>query len=203
MYRWDPSPSNGLMSNFDIQNPIYGFQYDKNPVTRAMSATDTEGFSQFQPTLLEHKNDTENIEYNPLDVFNNAMRHQIAAVKPKQNKTAQAKKTQNNRSGYMLFSQAYRPIIQRRNPDLQFGEITRIVAQTWNELSSMEQEDYCNRARLANEHNEENNNNNNNNQDLANQDIYFNMGQGAGHGDDIGMVDVQNPIYNLGGHFQT
>ncbi|OHT04612.1 HMG box family protein [Tritrichomonas foetus] len=198
MYKWEPSLISGDFSSIDLQNQIYGFNYDKNPVTRAMSATDTEGFSQFQPTLLGHKNDTTNIEYNPLDVFNNAMRYQAANTKPRQTKTVN-RKAPNCRSGYLLYSQEMRPIIQRRNPDLAFGEVTKIVAQTWNELSSVEQEDYCHRARLTAEPNEENNNG-----DLNNQDMYFNMGQNAGHGDDIGLAmgDAGGTgLYNLGGHF--
>ena len=194
MYKWEPSLFSGDLASIDLQNPIYGFSYDKNPVTRSMSATDTEGFSQFQPILLDHKNDTPNIEYNPLDVFNNAMRYQTANMKPRQTKTVN-RKTQNSRSGYLLYSQEMRPIIQRRNPDLSFGEITKIVAQSWNELSSAEQEDFTHRARLNQESNDDNNN-----QDLGNQN--------SNHGDDVGLT-MSDPsasgLYNLGlgGHYQT
>lgn len=194
MYKWEPSLFSGDLASIDLQNPIYGFSYDKNPVTRSMSATDTEGFSQFQPILLDHKNDTPNIEYNPLDVFNNAMRYQTANMKPRQTKTVN-RKTQNSRSGYLLYSQEMRPIIQRRNPDLPFGEVTKIVAQTWNELSSVEQEDFTHRARFNPETNDDNAN-----QDLGNQN--------SGHGDDVGlsMADpTASGLYNLGlgGHYQT
>ena len=194
MYKWEPSLFSGDLASIDLQNPIYGFSYDKNPVTRSMSATDTEGFSQFQPILLDHKNYTPNIEYNPIDVFNNAMRYQTANMKPSQTNTVN-RKTQNSRSGYLLYSQEMRPIIQRRNPDLPFGEVTKIVAQTWNELSSVEQEDFTHRARFNPETNDENAN-----QDLGNQN--------SGHGDDVGlsMADpTASGLYNLGlgGNYQT
>lgn len=194
MYKWEPSLFSGDFTSVDLQNPIYGFSYDKNNVTRSMSATDTEGFSQFQPILLDHKNDTANIEYNPLDVFNNAMKYQSANMKPRQAKTVN-RKTPNVRSGYLLYSQEMRPIIQRRNPDLPFGEVTKIVAQTWKELSSVEQDDFTHRARFNPEQNDDGNN-----PDIGNQN--------PGHGDDVGL-SIADPtasgLYNLGlgGNYQS
>ena len=196
MYKWEPSLFSGDFISVDLQNPIYGFNYDKNTVTRSISATDTEGFSQFQPILLDHKNDTANIEYNPLDVFNNALRYQSANSKPRQTKTVN-RKAPNYRSGYLLYSQEMRPIIQRRNPDLPFGEVTKIVAQSWNELSSVEQEDFTHRARFNPDSNEDNNS-----QDLGNQNTI------NSHGDDVGLTMGDagaSGLYNLGlgGHYQT
>lgn len=189
MYKWDPASGSPDFLAVDLQDPIYGFSYDKNPVTRAMAATDTEGFSQFQPTLLDHKNDTDTVEYNPLDVFSNATRYKTTVAKPRQ--TRVVRKTPNIRSGYLLYSQEMRPIIQRRNPDLSFGELTKMVAQMWNELSSVEQEDYCQRARVAGDQPEQ--------QEMPGQEMYvFGIAQNQGHGDDVGIVDPgAGGLYNM------
>lgn len=195
MYIWEPSRTSSDFSSINLQNPIYGFSYDKNPVTRSLSATDTEGFVQFQPSLLEHKNDSNNIEYNPLDVYMNAMKYQSTNPKPKPNKTSNPKKAPNSRTGYILYNQEMRPSIQRRNPDLAFGEVTKIIAQSWNELSSVEQENYSNRARL-----DSSAINDNNNQDLGNQEMYFNMDPHQNADSNIG--DRSNRLFSLN-HFHS
>ena len=161
-----------------------------------MTATDTEGFSQFQPILLDHKNDSETVEYNPIDVFANATRFKTAIVKPRQAKVM--KKTSNVRSGYLLYNQEMRPVIQRRNPDLPFGELTKRVAAMWNELSSVEQEEYCQRARVANEQAEEQG------QEMANQEMYvFGIGQNPGHGED-GLPDGSTgSLYGIPNQFNA
>lgn len=191
MHKWEPSLVSGDFLSFDLSDPIYGFQYEKNTVIRNISAADTEGFSQFQPSLLEHKNDSNNIEYNPLDVFINAMRMQQSSSKPKQSKPT--RKTINTRSGYILYNQEMRPILQRHNPDLNFGDISKQIAQMWKELSSTEQEDFCQRARL---------------QAIAQggnpgepnqQDLYFNS-----HNEDgMNMGDGTGYNLNIGTNFQS
>ena len=190
MYKWDPFAPDVFA--VDLQDPVYGFSYEKNPVTRAMAATDTEGFSQFQPTLLDHKNDTDTVEYNPMDVFTNATRYKTTAPKPRQTKVV--RKTSNIRSGYLLYSQEMRPIIQRRNPDLSFGELTKMVAQMWNELSSVEQEDYCQRARAITDQGDAQA------PEMVGQEMYvFGIGQNQGQGEDVGLADGgAGGLYNMG-----
>lgn len=157
---------------------------------RTMSVADSEGFSQFQASLVEHKNDTKNVEYNPLDVFINAKR-----ISAKQTPANPHKKQQTNRSGYQLYTKEIRPLVQRRNPDLPFGAITKMVARMWNDLPPAEQEQYCQRAKNLPDANDEGQD-----QIAPPGDIYFGMPQSHQPQD-----DGPGGLYNLGlgGQFQN
>lgn len=74
MFRWGETLMDEDLSPKSLKNPIYGFCFDRKSSSRGISVVYSEGFSQFQQSLLENKNDTQNIEYNPIDVFNNAKR---------------------------------------------------------------------------------------------------------------------------------
>lgn len=201
MYKWDPSLSGNSIA-MDLQNPIYGFQCNKNTATRPMAGADADGFSQFQPTLLDHRNESWDVEYNPIDVFTNAAK--IKAANPKRRQAKPAKKTQNTRTGYLLYTQEMYPIVQRRNPDMVFGELTKMVAQMWNELSAVEQDDFCQRAKLASEAGADDQA-----QDIGQPEMYgFGIGQNTGHGDEValGLGDPSaGGLYNmtLGGQFNA
>jgi hypothetical protein len=120
MYKWQPSLAAGF-SEYDPANPLYGFSYDRNPGSRNISATEI-GIAQFQPSLMEHKNETPNIEYNPLDVFNNAVRCLSASAKPRLPK--------QQRGG--------------RNPDPPQPDMAPAIPQRWNELPHNERHDGAN-----------------------------------------------------------
>lgn len=202
MYKWNPSLPSAESMSMDLQNPIYGFSCNKTVGTRTISGTDADGFSQFQPALLEHRNETANIEYNPLDVFTNAVR--LKASNSKRRQANPTKKTQNTKTGYLLYAQEMRPILQRRNPDMAFGDLTKRVAQMWNELSGVEQEEFCQRARLAADQNDEQA------QEMAPQEMYgFGIVPNPGQGDDValGLGDPgAGGLYNmtaLSAHFNA
>ena len=189
MFKWDDSEDISCITPKDLRNPIYGFFYDPKVGGRTLSVADSEGFSQFQDSLVEHKNETENVEYNPLDVFLKAKR-----ISTKQ-ATANPHKKQISRSGYQLYAREMRPIVQRRNPDIPFGTITKMVAKMWNELLPAEQEQYCQRAKALPDGND----------DGADQigpggDLYFGLPQAHQQQD-----DGTGTLYNLGlaGQFQN
>jgi hypothetical protein len=143
MYRWDPHP--GSPDPVDLRNPIYGFFYEKSPVNPSMSSHETDGLAPFQLSLLDHKNDSSNIEYNPMEVFHKAIKAHSVSTQRRQKK--KSGKPPVMRNGYLLYSLEMRPILQDRDPDLTFGDLTRQVAQSWNELPPAQQELYCQRAR--------------------------------------------------------
>jgi hypothetical protein len=81
-----------------------------------------------------------------------------------------------------------RPFFQMRYPDLQFGEITRMIGQTWSELAAVEQEIFCHRARaLADQ------------RDDRNQEMYFGIGQNPAQG--IEIPDGHGHGFDPIGHF--
>lgn len=142
MFRWDRDNEIENISPRDLTNPIYGFFYDKKSTNRNLSVADSEGISQFQVSLIDHKNETNNVEYNPLDVFLNAKR--LSSNKNQPQPIQQ--KHPNPKSGYNLYMREVRPNIQERNPDVSFGATTKMVARSWNELTPAEQEQYNIRA---------------------------------------------------------
>jgi hypothetical protein len=187
MYPWQPSLARGGYTEYDVNHPMYGFMYDKTPAARGISAPDPAGFAQFQPALLDHKNETPNIEYNPMDVFNSAMRLQAQNRQPRGNPPPRA----SGPSGFQLFNTEMRPFLQMRYPDLVFGEITRMIGQKWSELPAVEQATFCQRARaLADQ------------RDDRNQEMYFGIGQNSGQGiEAIGIPDGPSQGFDSIGHF--
>ena len=133
---------------------------------------------------------TKNVEYNQLDVFINAKKYSAT----KQTVTSQHKKQPTNKTGYQLFIREVRPIVQRRNPDVPFGTITKMVAQMWNELTPAEQEDYTQKAKNLPDGNDEN-------QEVGGGgDMYFGMPPPQPPQDD-GTGGMYN--LGLGGQFQN
>lgn len=138
MYKWDDSFDS--ISEDNLVNPKFGMYYEKESRVRAFPAADSEGFSQFQNSLFEKKNETSNIEYNPKDVFKNALKYQeIQAKNPKINSS--------KRPGFQLFDREVRPLLLNQNQNLSYGDITKMIVQKWNELSHEIQENYCQRAK--------------------------------------------------------
>ena len=182
MEKWENS---SLIHEEGIFNPKYGFFYEKKQYHRTNSLSDADSISNFNSNLIDHKNETTNIEFNPLDVFLNAKKINLSTIK-NSNLLPNKIKNPQPKSGYHLYSKEMRPIIQRRNPSATFGEVTKIVAQMWNELSSHDQDEYSIKSKTISNI-EENNN------ELNNNEIYFNN-----QGD-----DGNNSLYHLNNQFQN
>lgn len=175
MYKWEENDNQDFeISIRELGDPIYGF-YNIKKTGRAISIADSEGFSQFHISLVDHKNETPNIEYNPMDVFMNGKK-----LNQNERKAQAPKKQSNTKSGYQLYSKEVRPSVQRMNPDAPFGAITKQVAQMWNELTPIEQEEYCQRARSMPDAPEDGTD------QLGGPELYFNMGGHPPHQDDGG-----------------
>jgi len=173
MEKWE-NTSLSNTSIYDIHNPRYGFFYDKKAGIRNNSMIDADAISQFNPALIDHKNENVNIEYSPIDVFMNAKRVCGSVSKTP---VVSNKNKKNTLSGYQLYSREMRPIIAHRNPSVSFGEITKTLGQMWSALSSTDQDDYCQRAKNMPDTDETQN-------EINSNELYFNIGQSHHHGDD-------------------
>lgn len=129
----------------NMTNPKYGLFFEKENSVRTFTATDTDGFSQFQNSLFERKNETTNIEYNPMDVFKNALRFQTVRTKP----STPPKVNPAKNLGFRFFMDEIRPLISNQNPNISFRDQTILIAQEWKNLSPEQQEMYVQRARIT------------------------------------------------------
>ena len=54
-------------------------------------------------------------------------------------------------NGYALFLKEMRPVVLKKQPDLQFAEIGRQVAALWKSISDAEKDKYKAKAKALNE----------------------------------------------------
>merc|ERR1719334_1793098 len=57
-------------------------------------------------------------------------------------------------TAYILFSADVRKITMEENPGVQFGEISRIVAERWRQMTDADKQVYAERAKKVNEEKE-------------------------------------------------
>ncbi len=58
----------------------------------------------------------------------------------------QKEKTKRTPSAYILWSKDARPGIKKANPDMSFGDISKVLGGTWKSLSDSKKQPYVNQA---------------------------------------------------------
>jgi hypothetical protein len=138
------SPGVGSPDPPDLRNPIFGFYLDKSAYP-SLATLDSDGLAAYQPSLLCHKNEAPETEYNPVEVLSKAAKAQAATVTDRKERKAKRKR-EVDRRGYNLFTRERRPVLADSHAGLTYNEITRLLAESWESLPAIQRDQYAARA---------------------------------------------------------
>ena len=91
---------------------------------------------------------TQDLQSKPDNIVenNSELKNKEVKAKTQASKKSKARKDplkpKNSRSSYVFYSQAVRQTVVKENPDMKFGDITKLIAKQFKELSSEQKKEY-------------------------------------------------------------